>query len=89
MAVTSTVDNAMPMIILSLVLSALSIISVIPSLAVTVRRLHDTGKSGAWYFISFIPIIGEIWILVLMCLEGDRNSNYYGAPTKNYYNIYR
>lgn len=53
--------------------------SIIPSIAVTVRRLHDTGKSGAWYFISFVPLIGSIWLLVLMCTDSDRGPNDYGT----------
>lgn len=51
----------------------------IPGLAVTVRRLHDTGKSGWMYFISLIPIIGGIWLLVLLATEGDRGANQYGS----------
>ena len=43
----------------------------LPGLAVSVRRLHDVGKSGAWLFISLVPIIGGIWLLVLMATEGD------------------
>ena len=39
----------------------------IPNLAVIVRRLHDTGNSGWMILISFIPLIGGIWLLVLMC----------------------
>ncbi|CAL9592764.1 Inner membrane protein YhaI [Streptomyces sp. enrichment culture] len=54
----------------------------VPNLAVTVRRLHDTGKSGWWYFISFVPFIGGIWLLVLMASEGDANPNQYGPSPK-------
>ncbi len=43
----------------------------VPTLAVIVRRLHDIGKSGWFYFIAFIPLIGTIWLLVLFCTEGD------------------
>lgn len=55
----------------------------LPGLAVTVRRLHDVGKSGWMYFIVLIPIIGAIWILVLMCTEGDSGSNEYGSNPKD------
>ncbi|WP_130733270.1 DUF805 domain-containing protein [Flavobacterium sp. J27] len=55
----------------------------IPSLAVVVRRLHDTGKSGWFYFISLIPIAGPIWLLIVMCTEGDRGNNEYGADPKS------
>lgn len=51
----------------------------IPGLAVTVRRLHDVGKSGWMYFIVLIPIIGAIWLLVLLASEGDQAINQYGA----------
>ena len=55
----------------------------IPGLAVAVRRLHDIGKSGAWYFICFVPFIGGIWLLILLCTEGERVENQYGVDPKN------
>jgi len=54
----------------------------IPSLAVFVRRLHDVGKSGFWIFIALIPIVGAIWLLVLLCTAGDSGSNKYGPSPK-------
>jgi uncharacterized membrane protein YhaH (DUF805 family) len=54
----------------------------IPALAVLVRRLHDIGKSGAWFFILFIPIIGGIWLLVLLCTEGNHGTNIFGEDPK-------
>lgn len=48
-----------------------ALLVLLPGLAVSVRRLHDVGKSGAWLFISLVPIIGGIWLLVLMATEGD------------------
>ncbi|MEV7556530.1 DUF805 domain-containing protein [Streptomyces sp. NPDC089795] len=56
----------------------------VPSLAVTVRRLHDLGKSGAWYFIAFVPFIGGIWLLVLTATAGQPQPNQYGADPKAY-----
>ena len=53
----------------------------IPSLAVTVRRLHDTDKSGWWYLISFIPF-GNIVLLVFMCINSTPGSNEYGDNPK-------
>ncbi|MCA1055692.1 DUF805 domain-containing protein [Rossellomorea aquimaris] len=55
----------------------------LPSLAVAVRRLHDTGRSGWWILISLIPIIGAIVILVFMCLEGESQSNKWGQNPKS------
>ncbi|MEU8438648.1 DUF805 domain-containing protein [Streptomyces sp. NPDC029216] len=54
----------------------------LPSLGVSVRRLHDTGKSGWWYLISFIPFIGFIWMIILMAAEGDAGPNLYGPNPK-------
>ena len=51
--------------------------SFIPSMALLVRRLHDTGRSGLWYFISFIPF-GVFVLIVFLCLESDPFQNQYG-----------
>ncbi|WCO00919.1 DUF805 domain-containing protein [Psychroserpens ponticola] len=55
---------------------------IIPSLAVAVRRLHDTGKSGWYYLVSLIPFIGGIWLLILLATEGDVGPNAYGPDPK-------
>ena len=54
-----------------------SLIVFIPSLAVFVRRMHDIGKSGWWVFLCFIPIIGFIWVLILLCRESNQGLNQY------------
>ena len=59
-----------------------SLAILIPSLAVTVRRLHDTERSGWWMLIGLIPLVGSIWLLVLLVLDGDSGSNRYGADPK-------
>lgn len=55
---------------------------IIPSIAVAVRRLHDVGKSGWFYLIALIPLIGGIWLIVLFATEGDRGQNMYGPDPK-------
>ena len=55
----------------------------LPGLAVLVRRLHDVGKSGWFMFISLIPIIGGIWLLVLMVTDGQPGENQYGPNPKD------
>lgn len=55
----------------------------VPGLSVTVRRLHDLNKSGWMYFIVLIPIAGAIWLLVLLCTEGDQGENQYGPNPKD------
>jgi uncharacterized membrane protein YhaH (DUF805 family) len=57
-----------------------ALVMFLPSLAVLVRRLHDTGRSGAWFFISLVPILGSLWLLVLTLL-GSQGPNKFGeAP---------
>ena len=53
-----------------------------PALGLVVRRLHDVGKSGWFYFIFLIPIIGIIWLLVLYCTEGQKQDNKWGPDPK-------
>lgn len=57
----------------------------IPSLAVTVRRLHDIGKSGWFFLIQFIPYVGGIIMLVFTVKNGDTGSNEYGPDPKAEY----
>ena len=56
--------------------------SVIPSIAVTVRRFHDQDLSGWLYLLGFIPSIGGIIILVFMCIEGTKGDNRFGYDPK-------
>ncbi|MBP3371972.1 MAG: DUF805 domain-containing protein [Clostridia bacterium] len=48
----------------------------IPSLAIAWRRLHDVGKSGAYYFMNFIPLVGWIFYLVAVCKESEGDNQY-------------
>ena len=54
----------------------------IPSLALTVRRLHDTGKSGWWYLIVFVPYLGNFVIFIFTLIDGDEGENKYGPNPK-------
>jgi uncharacterized membrane protein YhaH (DUF805 family) len=54
----------------------------IPGLAVAVRRLHDVGKSGWMILIALIPLIGAIWLLVLMVTDSNPGKNQYGSNPK-------
>ncbi|TIX51417.1 DUF805 domain-containing protein [Alteraurantiacibacter aquimixticola] len=55
---------------------------IIPGLAVQVRRLHDQDRSGWLVLVGFIPYIGGIILLVLMCLDGTPGENRYGPDPK-------
>lgn len=54
----------------------------IPSIAVVVRRLHDVGKSGWFYFVVLIPLVGGIWLIVLLCTDSQVGPNQYGPNPK-------
>lgn len=54
----------------------------IPGLAVAVRRLHDVGKSGWMLLIALIPLIGAIWLLVLLVSDSKPGENQYGPNPK-------
>ena len=83
-------------IIVSCVLSALaskisllSLLSVVwslaiflPSLAVCIRRLHDIGKSGWWYLLAFIPLVGAIILIIWFCKDSEPGANAYGPNPK-------
>ena len=50
----------------------------LPYLAVTVRRLHDVNKSGWWFFIQLVPLIGPVWLFCLMVIGGTPGPNRFG-----------
>ena len=54
----------------------------IPGLAVAVRRLHDVGKSGWMLLVSFIPLIGAIWLLILFFTDSKVGENKWGPNPK-------
>jgi uncharacterized membrane protein YhaH (DUF805 family) len=54
----------------------------IPGIAVAVRRLHDTDRSGWWLLIGFVPLIGGIVLLVFLVLDSTPSENKYGANPK-------
>lgn len=59
-----------------------SLFLIVPSLAVTVRRLHDSDRSGAWVFLNLIPFIGGIVLLLFMILDGTPGPNSYGPDPR-------
>ena len=54
-----------------------TIIITIPAISISIRRLHDIGKSGLWYFINFVPCIGLIVFIAFMLRKGDIGPNEY------------
>ena len=65
------------------VLSGLySLAVLLPSLGVSIRRLHDTGRSGWWLLIGLIPLIGTIILLIYMVSDSQAGTNEYGPSPK-------
>ena len=60
-----------------------AIVIFLPSLAVLVRRLHDTDRTGWWYWILLVPCIGPIVIIVFMLLPSTRGDNRFGTDPLN------
>jgi uncharacterized membrane protein YhaH (DUF805 family) len=54
----------------------------IPSLAVGIRRLHDTDRSGWWLLIALIPLVGAIVLIVFLATDSTRGTNQYGVSEK-------
>ena len=77
--ITGTLD---PMSGVGLTTVIFALGSILPSIAVSVRRLHDTDRSGWWFLISLIPLIGGIVLLVFCCLDSSPGQNRFGANPK-------
>jgi uncharacterized membrane protein YhaH (DUF805 family) len=56
--------------------------TLLPHLAVSVRRLHDVNRTGWWYLFGFVPLLGAIVLLVWFCTDGTRGPNRFGADPK-------
>ena len=59
----------------------------IPSIAVGVRRLHDTGRTGWWILIGLVPCVGFIVLIVFYATDGQRGDNQYGTDPKAGYAV--
>ena len=61
-----------------------SLAVIIPGLAVAWRRLHDIGRSGAWYLLMLVPFVGVIVLLVWFCKDSQPGVNEYGPCPKDF-----
>lgn len=66
---------------LGILIPVYSLALLVPSIAVTVRRLHDTDRSGWWALLGLVPLVGIV-LLVFMILEGQQADNQYGSNPK-------
>ena len=77
--VAQVIDGVLTAGFLSLILC---LALLLPGLGVTVRRLHDTNRSGWWVLIAILPIVGAIVLLVFMCLDSTSGDNKFGPNPK-------
>jgi uncharacterized membrane protein YhaH (DUF805 family) len=77
--VAELIDRAIGAPILSII-AGLALI--VPNLAVGVRRLHDTSRTGWWLLIGLIPVVGTIILIVFFCQDSHTGTNKYGASPK-------
>ena len=70
------------MFLFSILSGLYSLAVLIPSLAVTWRRLHDIGKGGGWYFFILVPLVGWIFLLVWLCRDSQPGQNTFGPNPK-------
>ena len=75
--ILSVIDGVLGFPILGLVYM---LAAIVPGIAVSIRRLHDTDRSGWWALIGLIPLVGAIGLLVLMALPGTPSQNRFGEP---------
>lgn len=75
---TGEISNIMQNIPLNTLQAVFGLLLLFPSLAVGVRRLHDTGKTGWWYLILLIPLIGVLIMLAFYVMQSQQDDNQYG-----------
>ena len=80
-SIGSDVTNTLSMVV-SVIFSLGCLAITIPNLALAVRRLHDTGKSGWFLLIGLIPFVGGIILLVFYCMDSQPGDNEYGPNPK-------
>ena len=81
-AVLNGLYSATESVAFSAILVLFDLALLVPSLAVCWRRLHDIGRSGAYYFFVLIPLVGWILLLVWMCQASQPGANQYGPNPK-------
>ncbi len=68
--------------IFNIVYVVVALVFLVPSIAVAIRRMHDTGRSGWWLLISLVPFVGGLVVLVLLCLDSQPMPNKWGPNPK-------
>ena len=75
-------DGSPDLGLLGLLGIAWSLVVIIPTVAVGVRRLHDINRTGWWLFLIFVPVIGWVVLIVWAIKRGDKGPNKYGPDPR-------
>ena len=67
----------------SLLYLAYTVATIVPGFTVSVRRLHDTGRSGWWLLVGLVPLVGSILLLVWLAQDGQPGDNEFGVNPKS------
>jgi uncharacterized membrane protein YhaH (DUF805 family) len=78
LAVDNLFGTTYPQVWYGYLYTAYALTILVPQLAVTIRRLHDTNRSGWFLLLAIIPVVGPIWVLVLLAMKGTPGENMYG-----------
>ena len=73
--------------VLGIVILIYGLASLVPTIAITIRRLHDSDNNGLWILVSLIPYIGGIILLIFCLLPGTKDDNKYGSNPRHSKNI--
>ena len=66
----------------TIVIYGFSLAIFVPGIAVSIRRMHDIGKSGWWLCVNFVPVIGSLWFIMLAAKDSQEGDNQWGAYPK-------
>lgn len=75
---TDSTPGLIFLIAVALVFIVVGLGFILPSISIAVRRLHDLNKSGWWYLLNLIPLVGPIILLVWFCMRGTVGRNRFG-----------
>ncbi len=83
-AASLTLNEGKVSFFITIILNLFVLVMFIPSLALSIRRLHDTGRSGWHYLLVLVPVVGAIVLFVFYIAKGASSNNEYGAPAIYY-----
>lgn len=83
MLILNTIDRVVFSADIAILSSIYGLAILIPGIAVAVRRLHDTDRSGWWVLLGLIPIVGTLILIVIMCFDSTLGTNRFGPNPKH------